>query len=140
MYMYIITEGKVCTRKKTHCKALLACIVIFHGNNVGRLFLPHTPIRIDVTACFRPISYVCSIRVCQVVFELYRNDKLQAATTAHFLLQKQFVHVYDFKVFSCTNYEYTINGQLADEELKVLTTLSISQALLYIILKTEHYL
>ena len=27
MYMYIITEGKVCTCMKTHCNVLLACVL-----------------------------------------------------------------------------------------------------------------
>ena len=73
MYMYIITEGKICIRMKTHCNALLACILAFYRNNVGRFLLLHTPIWVDVTTCFQPISCVCFIRVCQVTFELYHN-------------------------------------------------------------------
>ena len=72
MYMYIITEGKVCTHVGTCCNALLACVLAFYRINVGRFFLPHMPMLVDVTVCFLPISCVCSIWVCQVAFELYR--------------------------------------------------------------------
>ena len=71
MYMYIITEGKVCTRIKTRCNVVLAHVLAFYRNNVGRIFLLHMPIQVDVTTCFQPISCMCSICVCQVVFELY---------------------------------------------------------------------
>ena len=71
MYMYIITEGKVCTCVKTRCNAFLARILVFYRNNVGRFFLPHTPLRVEVITCFWPISCMWSICVCQVAFELY---------------------------------------------------------------------
>ena len=96
MYMYIITEGKVCTRMKTHCNAFLACILAFYRNNVGRFLLLHTPIWVDVTICFQPISYVCSICMCQVTFELYHNIYKQhcSDTMLHLLMM-------DSRVNSC---------------------------------------
>ena len=39
--------------------------------NFGRYYFPHTPIRVDKTVCFQLISCVCSIRMCEVSFELY---------------------------------------------------------------------
>ena len=50
--------------------AFLAMLLPFKIN-CGRFFFPHTPIRVDKTACFQPISCVCSFCVCQVAFELY---------------------------------------------------------------------
>ena len=60
MYMYMITEDKVCTHVKTRCNALFDCVLGFYRNNVGRLFLLRMPIWVDVTACFWPISCVYS--------------------------------------------------------------------------------
>ena len=52
LHVYIIIEGKVCTRVKTRCNAFLARVLAFYRNNVGRFFLPLTPIQVDVTKCF----------------------------------------------------------------------------------------
>ena len=59
---------------KTCCNTLLAYVLVFYQNNLGRFFLPHTAIRVDVTTCFRPISCVCSVCMCQVAFELYHSS------------------------------------------------------------------
>ena len=59
---------------KTCCNTLLACVLVFYQNNVGRFFLPHTAIWVDVTMCFWPISCVCSVCMCQVAFELYHSS------------------------------------------------------------------
>ena len=82
MYMYIIIVGKVCTHVKTCRNALLARILAFYRNNDGSFFLLHTPIQVDVTVCFWPISCVCSICICQVAFELY------CVTCSNFRMQK----------------------------------------------------
>ena len=65
--VYIIYEKKVCTCITSHCNSLVTHVLAFYRNNVSRFFLPHMPIRVDVTACFQPIRCVCCIRVCQVV-------------------------------------------------------------------------
>ena len=72
MYMYIITEGKVCTHMKTRCNSLLTRILAFYKTNVGRFLLLHMPLQVDLTTCFQPISCVCTICVCQIAFELHR--------------------------------------------------------------------
>ena len=69
MYVYVhnhYRKQKVCTRVKTHINALVVHVLAFYRNNIGRFFLPRMPILVDVTACFRPISCMCSIRMCQV--------------------------------------------------------------------------
>ena len=81
MYVYVHNHWRkstyICTCVNTRCNALLAYILSFYKNNVGRFYLLHTPIWVDVTACFRPISCMCSICVCQVAFELYRIMNLK---------------------------------------------------------------
>ena len=75
MYMYIITEGKVCIYAKTHCKCPLGQYSCLLNNNIGRFYFQHMPIRVNITVCFWPISCMCSICVCQVAFELYHSSR-----------------------------------------------------------------
>ena len=61
---------------KILCSVLLAHILAFK-NNIARCFFLHTPVQ---ALCSLPISCMCSTRMCQVAFEVYRNLASQLLT------------------------------------------------------------